>query len=313
MRSARKPDGIVDRFLGATSFTLLSIPPYILIIVMVLFISIKLGVSGTGPSAYVSFGTDWITNLESLSLPAFTLATGSFVSTTACCAATSSRPCKKSSSPWRAPKDSVSAASCGATPFARPRWPCSGGQRQHRRLLAAGFVVQYLLQIPGLGYTLILAINESDFLVVQGIVLTVSILVVAINFFFDFIINIVDRGSAVSNFSLADAAIMVERPEKSRPLGLFFWICVFWVGLNIFGAIFANLLPLANPLNENFNAINAGPGLHHLLGTDDLGRDIFSRIVYGSRSRSPWASAQSSSVTALARLGDAGGLSPRTL
>jgi len=52
--------------------------------------------------------------------------------------------------------------------------------------------VQYLLQIPGLGYTLILAINESDFLVVQGIVLTVSILVVAINFFFDFIINIVD-------------------------------------------------------------------------------------------------------------------------
>jgi len=87
----------------------------------------------------------------------------------------------------------------------------------------------------------------------------------------------------VSNFSLADAAIMVERPEKSRPLGLFFWICVFWVGLNIFGAIFANLLPLANPLNENFNAINAGPGLHHLLGTDDLGRDIFSRIVYGSR------------------------------
>jgi len=53
--------------------------------------------------------------------------------------------------------------------------------------------------------------------------------------------------------------------------------------LNIFGAIFANLLPLANPLNENFNAINAGPGLHHLLGTDDLGRDIFSRIVYGSR------------------------------
>ena len=87
----------------------------------------------------------------------------------------------------------------------------------------------------------------------------------------------------MSNFSLADAAIMVERPEKSRPLGLFFWICVFWVGLNIFGAIFANLLPLANPLNENFNAINAGPGLHHLLGTDDLGRDIFSRIVYGSR------------------------------
>jgi peptide/nickel transport system permease protein len=59
-------------------------------------------------------------------------------------------------------------------------------------LIAAGFIVQYLLQIPGLGYTLILAINSSDFLVVQGIVLTVSVLVVAINFFFDFVINVVD-------------------------------------------------------------------------------------------------------------------------
>jgi peptide/nickel transport system permease protein len=87
----------------------------------------------------------------------------------------------------------------------------------------------------------------------------------------------------VSNFSLEDVAIMVERPEKKEPLGVFFWICVSWIGLNLVGAIFANVLPLQNPLYENFNAINAAPGLHHLFGTDDLGRDIFSRVVYGSR------------------------------
>ncbi|HQU00218.1 MAG TPA: ABC transporter permease [Acidimicrobiales bacterium] len=76
---------------------------------------------------------------------------------------------------------------------------------------------------------------------------------------------------------------LIERPEKTQRLGILFWVCVGWVGLNIFGAIFANVLPLPDPLYQNYNAINVGPGLHHLLGTDDLGRDIFSRIVYGSR------------------------------
>ena len=52
--------------------------------------------------------------------------------------------------------------------------------------------MQYLLAIPGLGYTLIAAINDSDYLLVQGIVLVVSVGVVLINFFFDFVINIVD-------------------------------------------------------------------------------------------------------------------------
>jgi peptide/nickel transport system permease protein len=60
------------------------------------------------------------------------------------------------------------------------------------QLLAALFVVQYLLSIPGLGYTLIAAINTSDYLLVQGIVLIVCVGVVVTNFVFDFIINLVD-------------------------------------------------------------------------------------------------------------------------
>lgn len=83
--------------------------------------------------------------------------------------------------------------------------------------------------------------------------------------------------------SAIEELTLIDRPEKSKPLGILFWICVGWVGLNIFGALFANVLPLPNPLYQNYNAINVGPGIHHLLGTDDLGRDIFSRLVYGSR------------------------------
>ncbi len=72
-------------------------------------------------------------------------------------------------------------------------------------------------------------------------------------------------------------------PERKRRLGLLFWICVGWLSLNVLAAIFANVLPLDNPLQQNYSAINVGPSLHHLFGTDDLGRDIFSRVVFGSR------------------------------
>jgi peptide/nickel transport system permease protein len=193
MRSARKPDGPLDRVLGASSFTLLSVPPFIIIVLLVLFVSIKLGIPHTGPSSYVTFASDPIGNLESLALPAFTLAIGSFVVyyrvlrsdliatlqeefiTMARSKGISQRRIM-----WRHAFRPSSVALLGTASVN------IGG------LLASGFVVQYLLAIPGLGYTLISAINMSDFLLVQGIVLTVSVGVVLINFIFDFVINIVD-------------------------------------------------------------------------------------------------------------------------
>jgi peptide/nickel transport system permease protein len=73
-------------------------------------------------------------------------------------------------------------------------------------------------------------------------------------------------------------------PPAKRKLGVFFWICAGWIGLLILVAIFANLLPLPNPDYQNFAAPqNGAPAWGHLLGTDDLNRDIFSRLLYGAR------------------------------
>ncbi|MGA8724836.1 MAG: ABC transporter permease [Acidimicrobiales bacterium] len=69
----------------------------------------------------------------------------------------------------------------------------------------------------------------------------------------------------------------------TRPFGILFWFAIGWVSLVIILAVFADLLPLTNPNFQNYAAINAGPSLHHLLGTDDLGRDLLSRIIYGAR------------------------------
>jgi peptide/nickel transport system permease protein len=74
-----------------------------------------------------------------------------------------------------------------------------------------------------------------------------------------------------------------DDPTKKK-LGLFFWICVGLIAIIVILAIIANLLPLPNPDYQNYAAPqNAGPGWGHLLGTDDLNRDILSRLIYGSR------------------------------
>jgi peptide/nickel transport system permease protein len=48
-------------------------------------------------------------------------------------------------------------------------------------------------------------------------------------------------------------------------------------------AIAAPLIAHADPTIQNLAARLQGPGLMHWMGTDELGRDIFARVVYGAR------------------------------
>jgi peptide/nickel transport system permease protein len=59
-------------------------------------------------------------------------------------------------------------------------------------LIAGTFIVELLLQMPGLGYQLISAVNQDDYTVVQGITLFVAVAIVLVNFIFDFLFTIVD-------------------------------------------------------------------------------------------------------------------------
>jgi ABC-type dipeptide/oligopeptide/nickel transport system permease subunit len=48
-------------------------------------------------------------------------------------------------------------------------------------------------------------------------------------------------------------------------------------------AIFAPLIAPYDPGDTDFNALLAPPSAEHLLGTDELGHDVFSNLVWGSR------------------------------
>ncbi|WP_404454943.1 ABC transporter permease [Virgibacillus necropolis] len=48
-------------------------------------------------------------------------------------------------------------------------------------------------------------------------------------------------------------------------------------------AIFAGLLAPSDPAAQNYSAVLQGPSAAHWFGTDNLGRDILSRVIYGAQ------------------------------
>jgi peptide/nickel transport system permease protein len=51
----------------------------------------------------------------------------------------------------------------------------------------------------------------------------------------------------------------------------------------ISAAIFAPLITVYSPIEADFSQARSAPSVEHWFGTDNLGRDVYSRVVYGGR------------------------------
>jgi len=67
---------------------------------------------------------------------------------------------------------------------------------------------------------------------------------------------------------------------RRQPVGAIGMFLVLLFGL---AGIFADVLAPYNPTANDFAAMTEPPSWAHLLGTDQLGRDLMSRILYGAR------------------------------
>src|SRR6266403_4999025 len=65
-----------------------------------------------------------------------------------------------------------------------------------------------------------------------------------------------------------------------EPLGTFGLFLVLLMG---FAAISADWLAPFDPTSNDFGAMTEAPSWTHLLGTDQFGRDVFSRILFGAQ------------------------------
>jgi len=70
---------------------------------------------------------------------------------------------------------------------------------------------------------------------------------------------------------------------RRRRVGGLFIASLIWIALVALGAIFADLLPIPSPTDMDMLGKRALPSAEHWLGNDVLGRDVFSRLIYGGR------------------------------
>ncbi len=96
-------------------------------------------------------------------------------------------------------------------------------------------------------------------------------------------------GESVHTDSTMSGAAAVASSASGRPgrrRRVLFWLAVGWVVLVIFGAVFANVLPL--PTQAQRVGPARMPPFHHfahaeVLGTDTFGRSNLARAIYGTR------------------------------
>jgi len=77
--------------------------------------------------------------------------------------------------------------------------------------------------------------------------------------------------------------VTVDLKSRLSKFGLLFWLAVGWIAAIVLAAAFADLLPLPSPTDMDMLERRMPPSPAHWLGTDRLGRDMLSRLVYGAR------------------------------
>lgn len=74
-----------------------------------------------------------------------------------------------------------------------------------------------------------------------------------------------------------------RRRRAWRGLPSSIWIGLVVIGVMLFMALTAGVVTPYDPNYQNYNALLQAPSLEHPFGTDQVGRDVYSRVVYGTR------------------------------
>jgi len=188
---SRKPNRWLDNLSTTSTFGLLALPPFVVAPILVAVFAVGLGwFPATG---YTPFTQAPLTNIHEMILPSVAITAGSI--------AVYFR-LLRSDLISTLQQDFITMARSKGLSNTRIMWRHAFRPSSFSLLAAAGinigsliagtFVVELLFAMPGLGYALVQAVEQRDYLVVQGLSLVIAIAFVIIQFIIDFIFTIVD-------------------------------------------------------------------------------------------------------------------------
>ncbi|MGA2838012.1 MAG: ABC transporter permease [Acidimicrobiales bacterium] len=189
--TSRKPNRPLDNISTTGTFGLLALPPFVVAPILVAVFAVGLGwFPATG---YTPFNQAPLTNIHEMVLPSLAITAGSI--------AVYYR-LLRSDLISTLQQDFITMARSKGLSTRRIMWRHAFRPSSFSLLAVAGinigsliagtFVVELLFALPGIGLALVEAVEQRDYLVVQGIALVVAIAYVLLQFVIDFIFTIVD-------------------------------------------------------------------------------------------------------------------------
>lgn len=151
--------------------------------------------------------------------------------------------------------------------------------------LGGAIVVETVFGAPGIGPLTLRAVLAGDYAVLQGVAMAVAVMAVMVLGFSlvaGLLVRRLEPRAVGGQAADAKSTSPTTLPSSSAwKMPMVPWIVI---GVLIVAAVSAPIVATHDPLRSSLDDALSAPGAGHLLGTDSVGRDILSRLIYGTRS-----------------------------
>ena len=152
--------------------------------------------------------------------------------------------------------------------------------------LAGAIVVETVFAAPGIGQLAVYTAFSGDYPLLQGVAMTaagMAVIVLGFGLVAGWLVRRleprVEGGPASRQATNTENTSPPLSSTRNVP-----WVPLVVIGILLVVALFAPIFATQEPFQVSIEDSLSPPGAGHLLGTDSLGRDVLSRLLYGTRS-----------------------------